>query len=260
MGKTLFDKIWDTHVVGMEGGQTILYVDRHLLHDLKGGIILRMKQKGLKMRRPQQSFAVLDHSIPTVNQTGPYADEEATRLVEAMREGHREMGYHFFDVDDARNGITHVVGPEQGITLPGITLCCGDSHTATHGALGCLAFGIGSTEAEHVMATQTVLQHKPKRMRVTFDGVTGPGIYSKDLILAMIGQIGIAGGTGHAIEYAGEAIRALSMEARMTLCNMTFEGRLVRGHHARARASTPRCMWTRGDWGHRSPGAPIPAW
>jgi 3-isopropylmalate/(R)-2-methylmalate dehydratase large subunit len=224
MPKTLFDKIWDAHVVGSEGGTTILYIDRHLLHDLKGGMLARMKAKGLKARRPQQTFAVIDHSIPTLNQQGPYADPETAALVRVLREEQATQGYTLFDVGDPRNGITHVVGPEQGITLPGITLCCGDSHTATHGALGCLAFGIGTTEAEHVMATQTVLQKKPSTLRVTFGGTLPRGVYSKDLILALIGQIGIGGGTGHAIEYAGEAIRALSMEARMTLCNMTIEG------------------------------------
>jgi 3-isopropylmalate/(R)-2-methylmalate dehydratase large subunit len=224
MPKTLFDKIWDAHVVGEEGGTTILYVDRHLLHDLKGGPLLRMMAKGLKTRRPAQTFAVIDHSIPTVNGRGPYADPETAALVNALREARDAVGYTLFDVDDERNGITHVVGPEQGITQPGITLCCGDSHTATHGALGALAFGIGSTEAEHVIATQTILQKRPQTLRVTFDGLPGAGVYSKDLILALIGQMGIAGGTGHAIEYAGEAVRALSMEARMTLCNMTIEG------------------------------------
>ncbi len=163
--RTLFEKIWDTHVVGTEGGYTILYIDRHILHDLKGGLLLRMKQKGLRMRRPRQTFAVIDHSIPTVNQAGPYADAETAKLVEVMREQSAELGFRLFDVGDERNGITHIVGPEQGITLPGITLVCGDSHTSTHGALGCLAFGIGATECEHVMVTQTVLQKKPASMR-----------------------------------------------------------------------------------------------
>ena len=162
MGKTLFDKIWDAHVVGAEGGQTILYVDRHLFHDLKGGSLNRMAQRGVRIRRPQQTYGVMDHAIPTLNQQGPYADAETTALVRILREQKAAQGYHLFDVSDPRNGITHVVGPEQGITLPGITLCCGDSHTATHGALGCLAFGIGATEAEHVMATQTILQGKPR--------------------------------------------------------------------------------------------------
>jgi 3-isopropylmalate/(R)-2-methylmalate dehydratase large subunit len=224
MPKTLFDKIWDAHVVGHEEGYTILYVDRHLIHDLKAGTLLRMREKGLKVRRPRQNFAVIDHVIPTHDQRGPYADPETAKLVETMREMAGAFGYHFFDVDDPRNGISHVVGPEQGITLPGSTLCCGDSHTATHGAMGCLAFGIGATEAEHVLATQTILQQRPKTMRVTFRGSPPAGVYSKDLILALIGQMGISGGTGHAIEYAGEAVRALSMEARMTLCNMTIEG------------------------------------
>ena len=224
MGKSLFEKIWDAHVVGMDGGETLLYIDRHLLHDLKSGGLLRMQAKGLNIRRPKDNYAVIDHSIPTINQQGPYEDPETAKLVETMRERSAALGFPLFDTGDERNGITHVVGPEQGITLPGITLVCGDSHTATHGALGCLAFGIGTSECEHVMVTQTLLQKKPKAMRVTLEGALPNRVYSKDVILALIGKIGIGGGTGHVIEYAGAAIRAMSIEARMTLCNMTIEG------------------------------------
>ena len=223
MARTLFEKIWDAHVVAMEGGTTILYIDRHITHDLKAGMLYRMQAAGTQVRRPAQTFGVIDHTIPTINQQGPYEDPATARLVEIVRERSKAIGFSLYDVDDERNGITHVVGPEQGITLPGITLVCGDSHTATHGALGCLAFGIGTSECVHVMATQTVLQKKPANMRVTFNGRAPGGIFAKDLILALIGKIGTAGGTGHAIEYAGEAVGALSLEGRMTLCNMTIE-------------------------------------
>ena len=223
MGKTLFDKIWDAHVVTEMGGSTLLYIDRQILHDLKSGMLLRMEAKGAKVRHPRANFAVIDHSIPTENPLGPYTDPETETLVRTMREQARSVGFHLFDVGDKDNGITHVVGPEQGITLPGITLVCGDSHTATHGALGCLAFGIGTTECEHVMVTQTLPQAKPRTMRVELAGRLPEGVYSKDIILGLIGKIGIGGGTGHVIEYAGSAARALSLEARMSMCNMTIE-------------------------------------
>ena len=237
MGLSMFEKIWRAHVVGQlpgaegkakggpaEGGNTLLYIDRHILHDLKALILLRMREAGQTLRHPARNFAVIDHAIPTQSQQGPYADGMTGQMVAVMREEAQRLGYHLFDIGAEGNGITHVVGPEQGIALPGITLCCGDSHTATQGAVGALAFGIGSTECVHVMVTQVLQQQKPRSMRVNFTGTPGPGIYAKDLILALIGQIGIGGGTGHVIEYAGPAIRALSMEGRMTLCNMTIEG------------------------------------
>ena len=255
MAKTLFEKIWDAHVVRMEGETTILYIDRHITHDLKAGMFHRMQAAGTQVRRPAQVFGVIDHTIPTVNQQGPYEDPETARLLEIVRERSKAIGFSLYDVDDERNGITHVVGPEQGITLPGITLVCGDSHTATHGALGCLAFGIGTSECVHVMATQTVRQKKPATMRVTFNGRAPGGVSAKDLILALIGSIGTAGGTGYAIEYAGEAIEALSMEGRMTLCNMTIEAGARTGmvapddttlEYVRGRALAPQGqMWDR---------------
>ena len=224
MGKTLFAKIWDSHTVGEEGGRTILYIDRHLIHEVTTPQAFDgLREAGRPLRRPQATLAVIDHNIPTENQRGPIADPIAAAQVAALRRHAPAHGVELFDVTDERNGIVHVVGPEQGFTQPGLTLVCGDSHTATHGALGCLAFGIGTSEVEHVFATQTMLQTRPKAMRVRLEGSLPAGIYAKDAILALIGRIGIGGGTGHVIEYAGEAMRAMSMEARMTVCNMSIE-------------------------------------
>ena len=224
MAKTLFDKIWESHTVGEEGGRTILYIDRHLIHEVTSPQAfdgLRLHKRPL--RRPDATLGVIDHNIPTVNQLGAIDDPIAARMVEALRKNAPEYGVELYDVDDPRNGIVHVVGPEQGVTQPGMTIVCGDSHTATHGAFGALAFGIGTSEVEHVFATQTLMQPRPGNMKVAITGRLGPGVTAKDLILGLIGQIGIGGGTGHAIEYTGEAIRAMSMEERMTVSNMTIE-------------------------------------
>lgn len=224
MARTLFEKIWDAHIVSEEQGLTMLYIDRHFIHEVTSPQAfegLRLSKR--KLLRPAQTMGVVDHNVPTENQSGPIADALAARQMEALRENATEFGVSFFDVGDSRNGIVHVVGPEQGWTQPGFTIVCGDSHTSTHGAFGCLAFGIGTSEVEHVMATQTLIQKKPRTMRVGIQGHLGAGLYAKDLILGLIGQIGIGGGTGHVFEYAGEAISALSMEARMTICNMSIE-------------------------------------
>jgi 3-isopropylmalate/(R)-2-methylmalate dehydratase large subunit len=228
-GKTLYDKIWDAHLVSSdEGGESILYIDLHLIHEVttpQAFAGLRAAHRGV--RRPDRTLAVADHNVPTENQAlgvGAVADEEARLQLQTLERNVAEAGIEFFPMGDPRNGIVHVVGPEQGRTQPGMTIVCGDSHTSTHGAFGALAQGIGTSEVEHVLATQTLRQLKSKNMRVNFAGTPQPGVSAKDFALALIGQIGTAGGTGHVIEYAGEAVRALSMEARMTLCNMTIEG------------------------------------
>ena len=225
MGKTLFEKIWDSHTVGMEGGRTILYIDRHLIHEITSAQAfsgLRMEER--PFRRPEKTLAVIDHNIPTVNQRGPIEDPIAAKQIKTLQANAPQFGVELFDIADDRNGIVHVVGPEQGLTQPGMTIVCGDSHTATHGAFGALAFGIGTSEVEHVFATQSLLQARPKSMQVQLRGRLPAALNAKDAIMALIGKIGIAGGTGHVIEYTGEEVRALSMEARMTLCNMTIEG------------------------------------
>ncbi len=225
MGKTLFQKIWESHTIGMEGDRSILYIDRHLIHEVTSPQAfegLRMQKR--KLHAPERVIAVMDHNIATVNQTGPIQDPIAAEQVEALRKNAKAFGVELFEVGDARNGIVHVVGPEQGLTLPGITVVCGDSHTATHGAFGCLAFGIGTSEVEHVFATQTLLQAKPKNMRVRVEGTLPKGVGAKDVILALIRQIGIEGGTGCVLEYCGGVIEAMTMEERMTVCNMSIEG------------------------------------
>jgi len=225
MGKTLFDKIWETHLVCEESGQSILYIDLHLIHEVTTPQAFEgLKLEGRGVRCPERTLAVIDHNIATENQTKPIADPISALQVETLRTNCRAHGIELFDVGDPRNGIVHVVGPEQGATQPGRTIVCGDSHTATHGAFGALAFGIGTSEVEHVLATQTLLQKKPKTMLVRVEGALPPGVSAKDIVLGLIGQIGVAGGTGHVIEFAGPAIRALSMEGRMTLCNMAIEG------------------------------------
>jgi 3-isopropylmalate/(R)-2-methylmalate dehydratase large subunit len=223
---TLFEKIWRRHVVHERpDGYTLLYIDRHLIHDGSYFAFQRLKNRGLKVRRPDLSFATPDHYMPTdTRDKAAIRDPNGRRMVTSVAVNGAETGITVFDIGDRRNGIVHVVGPEQGITLPGITLVCGDSHTSTHGALGCLAFGIGSSEVTHVMATQALWQKKPKAMRVTIDGVLGFGVASKDVILAIIARIGAAGGSGYVLEYAGSAIRSLSIEGRLTLCNMSIEG------------------------------------
>ncbi|MFO1014814.1 MAG: 3-isopropylmalate dehydratase large subunit [Caulobacteraceae bacterium] len=228
-GKTLYDKIWDAHVVSTdENGESILYIDLHLIHEVTTPqAFAGLKVNGRPVRRPDRTLAVADHNVPTEGQAlgiDQVADEEARLQLQTLYKNVAENGIEFFPMGDIRNGIVHVVGPEQGRTQPGMTIVCGDSHTSTHGAFGALAHGIGTSEVEHVLATQTLRQIKAKNMRVTFSGKPGPGVGAKDYALAMIGMIGTAGGTGYVIEYAGEAIEALSMEERMTLCNLTIEG------------------------------------
>src|SRR5207247_3496482 len=220
---TLFEKIWSSHVVTEgPGGHALLYIDRHLLHGGSTHALPRMARNGSRMRCPDLAFATADHYVLTTPGT-PTADAERGRMVESLTRHTGKQGVTFFGVGDDRRGIVHLIGPEQGLTLPGILLVCGDSHTATHGAFGCLAFGVGSTEVEHVMLTQTLWQKKPKSMRVTVEGRLGFGVTAKDVILAVIAGIGAAGGVGHVIEYAGAVMRAMTMDERMTVCNMSIE-------------------------------------
>ncbi|MFC3071341.1 3-isopropylmalate dehydratase large subunit [Phenylobacterium soli] len=227
-GKTLYDKIWDAHVVDQQDGEAILYIDLHLIHEVTSPqAFAGLRAAHRPVRRPDRTLAVADHNIPTEGQSlgvAAVADEEARLQLEMLGRNVAENGIEFFPMGDIRNGIVHVVGPEQGRTQPGMTIVCGDSHTSTHGAFGALAHGIGTSEVEHVLATQTLRQKKSKNMRVVIDGAPAPGVGAKDFALAVIGEIGTAGGTGYVIEYAGEAVRALSMEGRMTLCNLTIEG------------------------------------
>jgi 3-isopropylmalate/(R)-2-methylmalate dehydratase large subunit len=223
--RTLFDKIWDSHVVHrQDDGTCILYIDRHLVHEVTSPqAFAGLRQAGRRVRRPDAVLAVADHNVPTTDRSHGIDDEESRLQVEALRRNCAEFGIRLFDMDDVRQGIVHIIGPEQGLTQPGMTIVCGDSHTATHGAFGALAFGIGTSEVEHVLATQTLIQKPARNLRVAVNGVLPLGVTAKDLILATIGKLGTAGGTGHVIEYAGEAIRGLSMEARMTVCNMSIE-------------------------------------
>ena len=223
--RTLFDKIWDAHVVDrQDDGTCVIYIDRHLVHEVTSPQAFEgLRAAGRKVRHREATLAVIDHNISTdPNETG--MTEDSRVQIETLQKNCKEFGVPLFDVSDVRNGVVHVSGPEEGFTLPGTTIVCGDSHTATHGAFGALAFGIGTSEVEHVLATQTLIQAPAKNMRVNIVGALQPGVTAKDLILAIIGKIGTAGGTGHVIEYAGDAIRALSMEERMTICNMTIEG------------------------------------
>ena len=223
---TMFEKIWRRHVVvDRPDGYTLLYIDRHLLHDGSYNAFKRLEAAGMKVRRPDRAFATPDHYMPTnTRDKSAIVDPNHRRMVVGLAANAAATGVTIFDIGDSRQGIVHVVGPEQGITLPGITLVCGDSHTSTHGALGCLAFGVGSSEVTHVLATQSLWQRKPKAMRVTIDGALGFGITGKDVILAIIARIGAGGGTGHVLEYDGSGIRQLSIEGRLTLCNMSIEG------------------------------------
>ena len=223
MARTMFEKIWTRHVVAEgPGGQTLLYMDRHLLHEGSTPAFLRLAKTGRRVRRPDLSFATADHYVQT-SPGAPAPDAEIRTMIELLGAHTSQQGITLFGQGDTRRGIVHVIGPEQGLTLPGMLLVCGDSHTATHGALGALAFGIGSSEVEHVLATQTLWQRKPKAMRITVDGRLGPGVGAKDVILAIIAHISAAGGVGHALEYAGSAFRAMSMAERMTVCNMSIE-------------------------------------
>ncbi|MBI1384008.1 MAG: 3-isopropylmalate dehydratase large subunit [Rhizobiales bacterium] len=224
--RTLYDKIWDDHLVEEAAdGTCLLYIDRHLVHEVTSPQAFEgLRMTGRKVRAPEKTLCVVDHNVPTTDRTKGIADEESRIQVETIARNAAEFGVEYYGERDKRQGIVHIIGPEQGFTLPGTTIVCGDSHTSTHGAFGALAHGIGTSEVEHVLATQTLIQKKARNMRVTVDGALPRGVTAKDIILAIIGEIGTAGGTGHVIEYAGEAIRALSMEGRMTVCNMSIEG------------------------------------
>ncbi len=225
--RTLFDKIWDNHLVDQStDGDAVLYIDRHLVHEVTSPqAFAGLRDSGRKVHRPDATIAVPDHNVPTTPDRlkGIIADEESRIQVELLDRNAKEFGVVYFPMNDIRQGIVHIIGPEQGFTQPGMTIVCGDSHTATHGAFGALAFGIGTSEVEHVLATQTLLQRRARNMRVDVSGKLPAGVTGKDIILAIIGKIGTAGGTGHVIEFTGDAIRALSMEGRMTVCNMTIE-------------------------------------
>src|SRR5689334_16519491 len=227
-GKTLYDKIWDAHVVAVEpAGESVLYIDLHLIHEVTTPqAFAGLRAAHRNVRRPDRTLAVADHNVPTEGQALGVAavkDDEARLQLQTLERNVADYGIEFFPMGDIRNGIVHVVGPEQGRTQPGMTIVCGDSHTSTHGAFGALAHGIGTSEVEHVLATQTLRQRKSRNMRVSFVGEPAPGVGAKDFALALIGQIGTGGGTGCVIEYVGDPIRRLSMEGRMTLCNMTIE-------------------------------------
>jgi 3-isopropylmalate/(R)-2-methylmalate dehydratase large subunit len=223
--RTLFDKIWQSHVVDRQpDGTCLLYIDRHLVHEVTSPQAFEgLRANGRKVRRPDATIAVADHNLPTTDRSRGITEPESRLQVETLERNVRDFGVPYFAVDDIRQGIVHIIGPEQGMTQPGMTIVCGDSHTATHGAFGALAFGIGTSEVEHVLATQTLIQQPAKNMLIRVDGELPFGVTAKDVVLAIIGKIGTAGGTGHVVEYAGSAIRELSMEGRMTVCNMTIE-------------------------------------
>ena len=223
---TLYDKIWDDHLVDEQpDGTCLIYIDRHLVHEVTSPQAFEgLRLTGRKVRAPEKTLCVVDHNVPTTNRNLPNPDPESAAQIAYLAENAELFGLEYFNEFDKRQGIVHIIGPEQGFTLPGTTLVCGDSHTATHGAFGALAYGIGTSEVEHVLATQTLIQSKSKNMRAMVDGKLPEGVTAKDIILAIIGEIGTAGGTGYALEYAGEAIRSLSMEGRMTVCNMSVEG------------------------------------
>jgi 3-isopropylmalate/(R)-2-methylmalate dehydratase large subunit len=225
MPRTLYDKIWNDHLVDEQpDGTCLIYIDRHLVHEVTSPQAFEgLRLSGRKVRAPDKTLCVVDHNVPTTDRKLPNPDPESAAQIAYLAENAKLFGLEYFDEFDKRQGIVHIIGPEQGFTLPGVTLVCGDSHTATHGAFGALAYGIGTSEVEHVLATQTLIQTKSKNMRAVVDGKLPVGVTAKDIILAIIGEIGTAGGTGYAIEYAGEAIRALSMEGRMTVCNMSVE-------------------------------------
>ncbi|MCX5757115.1 MAG: aconitase family protein, partial [Candidatus Hydrogenedentes bacterium] len=225
MAKNIYEKIWEAHVVDEEPGKdALLYIDRHYIHEVTSAQAFEgLRLAGRKVRRPELSFATMDHNIPTTDRSKPITEPLSKQQIETLANNCREFGIRCFDMHDPCNGIIHVIGPELGLTQPGMTIVCGDSHTATHGALGALAFGIGTSEVEHVLATQTLVQKKSKTLEVRVSGMLPNGVAAKDLILAIIGLIGTAGGTGYVIEYTGEAIRRLTMEERLTVCNMTIE-------------------------------------
>ncbi|MBV6450482.1 MAG: 3-isopropylmalate dehydratase large subunit [Anaerolineae bacterium] len=226
MPKTIFDKIWDSHIVAQQdGAPAVLYIDLHLVHEVTSPqAFTGLRQRGLKVRRPEKTLATMDHSIPTTPLDIPLTDALAAAQIKQMEVNAAEFGIELHGMDSPHRGIVHVIGPELGRTQPGMTIVCGDSHTATHGAFGALAFGIGTSEVEHVLATQCLLQKKPKTCEVRVDGTLKPGVSAKDIILALLAKIGVGGGTGHILEYTGSAIRSLTMEQRMTVCNMSIEG------------------------------------
>ena len=273
MPKTLFDKIWDSHVVSQEpGSPAVLYIDLHLVHEVTSPqAFTGLRGRGLKVRRPDRTIATVDHSIPTTDRSLPILDAQAAAQIAMLSANCAEFGIPLFDVASGRQGVVHVIGPEQGLTQPGMTVVCGDSHTATHGAFGALAFGIGTSEVEHVLASQCLLQNRPKTYEVRVEGSLKPGVGAKDIILALIAKIGIGGGTGSVFEYTGAAIRGLSMEERMTVCNMSIEGGARAGLvapddttfeflagrpacPARARPGTPR--WRPGGSSRATPARP----
>jgi 3-isopropylmalate/(R)-2-methylmalate dehydratase large subunit len=225
--RTLYDKIWDDHVVSQENdGTCLIYIDRHLVHEVTSPQAFEgLRMAGRQVRAPGKTIAVPDHNVPTTSDRAKGIDNEESRIqVEALDKNAKDFGIVYYPVDDIRQGIVHIVGPEQGWTLPGMTVVCGDSHTATHGAFGALAHGIGTSEVEHVLATQTLIQKKSKNMKVEVSGTLGLGVSAKDVTLSVIGKTGTAGGTGHVIEYCGDVIENLSIEGRMTVCNMAIEG------------------------------------
>ena len=226
MAKTLYDKIWDDHLVDeQDDGTCLLYIDRHLVHEVTSPQAFEgLRMSGRRVRAPEKTLAVVDHNIPTTDRSKGIANEESRIQVETLAANAAEFGVEYYSETDKRQGVVHIIGPEQGFTLPGMTIVCGDSHTSTHGAFGSLAHGIGTSEVEHVLSTQTLIQKKAKNMKVEVNGVLPEGVGAKDIILAIIGEIGTAGGTGYVIEYCGKTIEALSMEGRMTVCNMTIEG------------------------------------
>ena len=223
--KTLYDKIWDDHLIDEgEDGTSLIYIDRHLVHEVTSPQAFEgLRLAGRKVHAPEKTLAVVDHNVPTTDRRHGIDNPESRTQVETLAKNAKDFGVEYFNELDHRQGIVHIIGPEQGFTLPGMTIVCGDSHTSTHGAFGALAHGIGTSEVEHVLATQTLIQKKAKNMRITVDGRPPPGVTAKDIILSIIGEIGTAGSTGHVMEYAGEAIRGLSMEGRMTVCNMSIE-------------------------------------
>src|SRR5579885_3385338 len=225
MPKTLFEKLWEQHVVRQNAdGRALLYIDLHLVHEVTSPQAFEgLRLNGLRLRRPDLTVATVDHNVPTTTNRSVIADPIAAQQIETLRRNCRDFGIRLFDMDSAEQGIVHVIGPELGLTQPGMTIVCGDSHTSTHGAFGSLAFGIGTSEVEHVLATQCLSQKKPKTMKIDVRGKLAEGVTSKDLALGIIGQIGTDGATGYVIEYAGEVVRGLSMEGRMTLCNMSIE-------------------------------------
>lgn len=224
--RTLYEKIWDAHVVKRhDDGTCVLYIDRHLVHEVTSPQAFEgLRVAGRKVRRPDATLAVADHNVPTTDRALGIPEEESRIQIETLEANVKENGIEYFGMQDKRQGIVHIIGPEQGLTQPGMTIVCGDSHTSTHGAFGALAFGIGTSEVEHVLATQTLLLKPAKTMRIAVEGVLPTGVTAKDMILAIIGKIGTAGGTGYVVEFAGSAVRALSMEGRMTMCNMSIEG------------------------------------